>query len=134
MSTSRTTGGAGTAPEGARGGPDPPGKSSVVTPRRLRPGGGPACNRPPAAASPVLGPVHERGDVWRAAAGGVVPARRGGVGADRADRDVVEHRRGLGRVDHRPGEPERTALRGLRAGPDALPRRRARAGAADDLL
>src|SRR4051812_14351378 len=35
MSTSRTTGGAGTAPEGALGGPDPPERSSVVTSPRL---------------------------------------------------------------------------------------------------
>src|SRR4051794_23810105 len=35
MSTSRTTGGAGTAPEGALRGPDPPERSSVVTGPRL---------------------------------------------------------------------------------------------------
>src|SRR4051812_35740217 len=35
MSTSRTTGGAGTAPEGALRGPDPPERSSVVTVPRL---------------------------------------------------------------------------------------------------
>src|SRR3954454_13252625 len=80
------------------------------------------------------GAVDEGGDVRRAAAGRVVPARRRGVGAYRAERDVVERGRGHGRVDHRPGEPERAALRTLRAGPDALPRRRTRAGAADDLL
>src|SRR4051812_41993379 len=37
MSTSRTTGGAGTAPEGALRGVDPPERSSVVTFRRLEP-------------------------------------------------------------------------------------------------
>src|SRR4051794_30812023 len=120
MSTSRTTGGAGTAPEGALGGVDPPGRSSVVTPRRLRPTRAPRTWRMTAPAGAARsGAVHEGRDVRRAAPGRVVPARSRRVGADRAHGDVVEHGRGLGRVDHRAGEPERTALRRLRARPDA---------------
>src|SRR6185437_9490997 len=81
-----------------------------------------------------LCPTNERGDIRRSTARRVIPSGGGDVEPDRAERDVVERRRGLGVVDHRAGEAEAAAVRALGPRPDALPRRSARARAADDLL